>query len=56
MHKIENENLINIVTDARDSVDGAFEKLYKETIKFSYGIACSILKNEEDFSTASDTS
>lgn len=52
MHKIENENLINIVTDARDSVDGAFEKLYKETIKFSYGIACSILKNEEDIEDA----
>lgn len=56
MHKIENENLIDIVTDARNGVDGAFEKLYKETIKYSYGVACSILKNEEDIEDALQTS
>ena len=48
MNKINNENLKNIVIDACNGVDGAFEKLYKETVKFSYGVACVLLKNEED--------
>lgn len=48
MNKIEKDNLIKIVIDARDGVEGAFEKLYAETIKFSYGVARVLLKNEED--------
>lgn len=52
MHKIENENLISIVIDAINGVDGAFENLYKATIKFSYGVASSLLKNEEDIEDA----
>lgn len=48
MNKIANDNLISIVNDARNGVDGAFEKLYKETIRFSYGVASVLLKNEED--------
>ncbi len=52
MHKIENENLISIVIDAINGVDGAFENLYKATIKFSYGIASALLKNEEDIEDA----
>lgn len=52
MNKIENDNLINIVTDASNGVDGAFEELYKKTIRFSYGVASVLLKNEEDIEDA----
>lgn len=48
MNNTESKNLTQLVIDTRDGVDGAFEKLYEETIKFSYGIACVLLKNEED--------
>ncbi|MBQ3006950.1 MAG: hypothetical protein IJD78_05235 [Clostridia bacterium] len=48
MNKIEKDNLIDIVRNARDGVEGSFELLYKETLKYSYGIACTLLKNEED--------
>ena len=36
MNKVENDNLINLVKDVQNGVDGAFDKLYGETIKFSY--------------------
>ena len=52
MHKIEFDNLTSLVIDTRNGVDGAFEKLYKETVKFSYGVACTILRNEEDIEDA----
>lgn len=52
MNKVENENLINLVKDTQNGVDGAFEKLYDATIKFSYNIASFLLKNNEDIEDA----
>lgn len=52
MNKIENNNLTKLIADAQNGVEGAFEKLYKETIKFSYSIASLLLKNEEDIEDA----
>lgn len=52
MNKIENDNLIKLVIDTQNNVEGAFEKLYKGTIKFSYSIASLLLKNEEDIEDA----
>lgn len=52
MNKIENDNLIELVIDTQNNVEGAFEKLYKGTIKFSYSIASLLLKNEEDIEDA----
>lgn len=52
MNKIENDNLIKLVIDTQNDVNGAFEELYKETIKFSYSIASLLLKNEEDIEDA----
>lgn len=48
MNKIENDNLTQLVIDAQNGDAGAFEKLYKETIKFSYGTASLLLTNKED--------
>lgn len=48
MNNTESKNLTQLVIDVRNGVDGAFEKMYEETIRFSYGIACVLLKNEED--------
>lgn len=52
MNIIENDNLTKIIIDAQNNVEGAFELLYKETIKYSYGIASMLLKNEEDIEDA----
>lgn len=52
MNKPENENLINLVLDVRNGVEGSFDKLYKETIRFSYNIASFLLKNDEDIEDA----
>ncbi len=52
MNKTEKDNLISLVIDTQNDVDGAFEKLYKETIKFSYGIACTLLRSEDDIEDA----
>ena len=48
MNKTENKNLTQIVIDVQNGVDGAFEKLYNETIKYSYATASLLLKNKED--------
>lgn len=48
MNNTESKNLTQLVIDVRNGVDGAFEKMYEETVRFSYGIACVLLKNEED--------
>ncbi len=48
MNKTENKNLTQIVIDVQNGVDGAFEKLYNETIRYSYAAASLLLKNKED--------
>ncbi len=40
--------LINLVADVQNGVDGAFEKLYHETVKTAYAQAAMILKNPQD--------
>ncbi|MGN0546683.1 MAG: sigma-70 family RNA polymerase sigma factor [Acutalibacteraceae bacterium] len=52
MDKLETCNLTELVIDTQNGVDGAFERLYKETIKFSYRVACVLLKNENDIEDA----
>lgn len=52
MYKIDNDNLTQLVVDAVNGVEGAFEELYKQTIKFSYATASAMLKNEEDVEDA----
>lgn len=52
MNNVQNDNLISLVKDVQNGVDGAFDKLYRETIKFSYNIASFLLKNEEDIEDA----
>lgn len=44
MDKLETCNLTEIVIDTQNGVDGAFERLYKETIKFSYRVAYAFIK------------
>lgn len=44
----ETQNLINLVTDAQNGVEGAFEKLYHESFKHAYCTASLLLKNEQD--------
>lgn len=44
----ENQNLINLVTDAQNDVDGAFDKLYHESFRHAYCTASLLLKNEQD--------
>ena len=56
MDKLETCKLTEIVIDTQNGVDGAFERLYKETIKFSYRVACVILKNEDDIEDALQSS
>ena len=52
MDKLELCNLTEIVIDTQNGVDGAFERLYKETVRFSYRIASVMLKSEEDIEDA----
>ncbi|MDY6016301.1 MAG: sigma-70 family RNA polymerase sigma factor, partial [Oscillospiraceae bacterium] len=52
MDKLETCNLTEIVIDTQNGVDGAFERLYKETIKFSYRVAYAFIKNEDDIEDA----
>lgn len=52
MDKLEICNLSEIVIDTQNGVDGAFERLYKETIKFSYRVAYAFIKNEDDIEDA----
>ncbi|MBQ4338757.1 MAG: sigma-70 family RNA polymerase sigma factor [Clostridia bacterium] len=52
MYKIDNDNLTQLVVDAINGVEGSFEELYKQTIKFSYATASLMLKNEEDIEDA----
>lgn len=52
MNNTKNNNLTELVINARDGVDGAFEALYKETVKTSYGVASLLLKNEDDIEDA----
>ncbi len=47
MHK-NKQILINLVADVQNGVDGAFEKLYHETVKTAYAQAAMILKNPQD--------
>ena len=42
------QNLINLVTDAQNGVEGAFEKLYHESFRHAYCTASLLLKNEQD--------
>lgn len=44
----ENQNLINLVTDAQNDVEGAFDKLYHESFRHAYCTASLLLKNEQD--------
>ncbi len=44
----ENQNLINLVVDTRNDVEGAFEKLYHESFRHAYCTASLLLKNEQD--------
>lgn len=48
MNLFENDNLPELISDVQNDVEGAFEKLYKVTVKFSYGIASLLLTNKED--------
>lgn len=52
MNNTKNNNLTELVINARDGVDGALEALYKETVKTSYGVASLLLKNEDDIEDA----
>lgn len=44
----ENQNLINLVIDTQNDVEGAFEKLYHESFRHAYCTASLLLKNEQD--------
>lgn len=52
MDKLETCNLTELVIDTQNGVDGAFERLYKETVKFSYRVASVMLKSEDDIEDA----
>ena len=44
----ENQNLISLVIDTQNDVEGAFEKLYHESFRHAYCTASLLLKNEQD--------
>ena len=44
----ENQNLISLVIDTQNDVEGAFEKLYQESFKHAYCTASRLIKNEQD--------
>lgn len=44
----ENQNLTNLVLDAQNDVDGAFDKLYHESFRHAYCTASLLLKKEQD--------
>ena len=44
----ETQNLINLVTDVQNGVEGAFEKLYHESFRHAYCTASLFLKNKQD--------
>lgn len=44
----ETQNLINLVTDVQNGVEGAFEKLYHESFRHAYCTASLLLKSEQD--------
>lgn len=46
--KKENQNLTELVIDAQNDVEGAFEKLYHESFRHAYCTASLLLKNEQD--------
>lgn len=44
----ENQNLISLVIDTQNDVEGAFEKLYHESFRHAYCTVSLLLKNEQD--------
>lgn len=44
----ENQNLISLIIDTQNDVEGAFEKLYHESFRHAYCTASLLLKNEQD--------
>ncbi len=44
----ENQNLISLVIETQNDVEGAFEKLYQESFKHAYCTASLLIKNEQD--------
>lgn len=44
----ENQNLISLVIDTQNDVEGAFEKLYHESFRHAYCTASLLIKNEQD--------
>lgn len=44
----ENQNLISLVIDTQNDVEGAFEKLYHESFRHAYCTASLLLKNGQD--------
>lgn len=44
----EKQNLITLVENAQNGVEGAFDSLYNESFKHAYRIASLLLKNEQD--------
>ena len=44
----KNQNLTNLIIDAQNDVDGAFDKLYHESFRHAYCTASLLLKKEQD--------
>lgn len=44
----ENQNLISLVIETQNDVEGSFEKLYQESFKHAYCTASLLIKNEQD--------
>ncbi len=52
----ETKDISKLVADVQNGVDGAFDELYKRTVRFAYGTASLFLDNDEDIEDVLQTS